>query len=243
MMDAKSEEFQRLPKHVAVIMDGNGRWAKARGLPRTAGHSEGSEAARNLVSACTKRGIPYLTLYAFSAENWQRPEQEICELMRLLRHYLSREVDTLHKNNVRLKVIGDRSQLELSVQEAIAKAEEYTANNQALELTLALSYGSRQEIISAVQSILDRSKAEKDRLIVDEETIKQHLYTANTPDPDLLIRTGGEQRISNFLLWQIAYAELWFTDTLWPDFSEEDFDEALKAFAKRERRYGLAPKN
>ncbi|MDE3015966.1 MAG: isoprenyl transferase [Pseudomonadota bacterium] len=230
-----------IPRHVAVIMDGNGRWAKSRGLPRTAGHKKGADALRNIMNACRNAGVSYLTIYAFSSENWKRPESEISDLMQLLRHYLQQELETLHENKVRLRFIGDLSPLVKDIRASIDDAVEVTAKNSAFNLTVALSYGARQEILRAARRLAEKisSGALKPENI-SEEDISRSLDTSDLPDPDLLIRTGGEQRLSNFLLWQSAYTEFYFTETLWPDFGQAHFTEALKDYARRERRYGTA---
>jgi undecaprenyl diphosphate synthase len=230
-----------LPQHVAIIMDGNGRWAKARGLPRIAGHRRGAEAARRAVTAAAELGIPYLTLFGFSSENWKRPTAEIQDLMSLLRHYLYGEIAELHRNGVRLKVIGQLARLAPDIVGLIEHAENLTRDNSKITLTMALSYGGRAEIVAAVQGIVAQvacGALAADQ--VDENCIARHLFTANIPDPDLLIRTSGEQRISNFLLWQCAYSELVFTKTLWPDFSKRDLEQAIDEFCDRERRYGAS---
>lgn len=230
---------QQLPAHVAIIMDGNGRWAKSRGLPRTAGHKKGAEALRNLLVECQDMGIRYLTIYAFSSENWNRPQTEVSDLMQLLRFYLEKELRTLIKHGIRLKVIGDLSQVEPSIRKQIATAEEKSAHSDRFQLTVALSYGARNELAQATRCIAEKVKSgELNTEDITEETISAHLYTAALPDPDLLIRTGGEQRLSNFLLWQQAYTELFFTPVYWPDFGIEHFKQALEEYAKRERRYG-----
>jgi undecaprenyl diphosphate synthase len=230
-----------LPRHVAIIMDGNGRWAKARGLPRIAGHRSGAEAARRTVTAAAELGIPYLTLFGFSSENWKRPSTEIHDLMALLRHYLRGEIAELHRNGIRLKVIGQIARFAPDIVGMIEDAEAATRDNPRITLTIALSYGGRAEIVAAVRSIAAQVACRKlDPDAVDEECIARHLFTADLPDPDLLIRTSGEQRISNFLLWQCAYSELVFTKTLWPDFSKHDLDRAIDDFCGRERRYGAS---
>jgi undecaprenyl diphosphate synthase len=229
------------PRHIAIIMDGNGRWAKARGLPRIAGHRQGAEAVRRTVRAAGDLGIPYLTLFGFSSENWKRPLQEIDDLMGLLRHYLRGEIAELHKNGVRLRVIGDRERLASDIVTLIANAEALTRANSGVNLTIALSYGGRAEIVAAVRAIAARSAdgglSPGD---IDETVISRYLFTAGIPDPDLLIRTSGEQRISNFLLWQCAYSELVFTKTLWPDFGPADLEQAIADFGCRDRRYGAS---
>lgn len=232
-------EDDNIPTHVAVIMDGNGRWARKRGRPRHAGHRAGVGAVRETVEVAAKRGISYLTVFAFSSENWSRPREEISKLMGLFVEALQREVDELHQNNVRLRFIGARQQLQPGLQDKIAAAEQQTAGNTGLGLQVAVAYGGRWDIVQAVRRLAMRVK--QGHLSVDDiddDSVAQELELAGIPDPDLLIRTGGEQRISNFLLWNLAYAELWFCDSLWPDFGERQFDEALTFFARRERRFG-----
>jgi len=230
-----------LPRHIAIIMDGNGRWAQARGLPRIAGHRQGAEAVRRTVRAAGELGIPYLTLFGFSSENWKRPLTEIDDLMGLLRHYLRGEIAELHRNGVRLRVIGDRERLAPDIVTLIANAEELTRENSGVNLTIALSYGGRAEIVAAVRMLAAKAAAgELPADEIDEAVISRHLFTADIPDPDLLIRTSGEQRISNFLLWQCAYSELVFTKTLWPDFGRADLEQAIADFGCRERRYGAS---
>ena len=229
------------PVHVAIIMDGNGRWARARGLPRTAGHKRGAEAVKTAAESAAQLGVQYLTLFGFSSENWKRPRAEISDLMGLLRYYLQNELDYLCKQGVRLRVIGERKRLAPDIVDLIESAERQTAGNCRLTLIIALSYGSRAEIADASRRLAERAAAGLLRPTdIDEGMLSENLYTADIPDPDLLIRTSGEKRISNFLLWQLAYAELIFLDTLWPDFSREDFTEALREFRRRERRYGAA---
>jgi undecaprenyl diphosphate synthase len=230
-----------LPRHIAIIMDGNGRWAQARGLPRIAGHRRGAEALRRTLEAAGDLGVPYLTLFGFSSENWKRPHDEVDDLMGLLRHYLRGEIAELHRNGVRLRVIGDRARLSAEIVALIENAETLTRDNQAINLTVALSYGGRAEIVAAARAVA--AKAAAGKLLpqaIDEDVIAAHLFTADLPDPDLLIRTSGEQRISNFLLWQCAYAELVFTKTLWPDFGRDDLEQAIAEFGGRERRYGTS---
>jgi undecaprenyl diphosphate synthase len=227
------------PKHVAIIMDGNGRWAKARGLPRTAGHRKGVEAVRRTVEAARELGVPYLTMFGFSSENWRRPEGEVFDLMQLLRFYLRSEIAELHKNGVRLRVIGDRAKLSGDIVTMIEKAEELTRNNTELNLIIALSYGARQEIVEATrQMVRDALEGRLSPEEITEESFSARLLTRDIPDPDLLVRTSGEQRISNFLLWQSAYTELVFVDTLWPDFTKRDLEDAIREFNRRDRRYG-----
>jgi undecaprenyl diphosphate synthase len=240
-MSEASVSPRSLPRHIAIIMDGNGRWAKARGLPRIAGHRRGAEAVRRTVTAAGELDIPYLTLFGFSSENWKRPLGEVDDLMGLLRHYLRGEIAELHRNRVRLRVIGDRARLATDIVTLIDNAEALTRDNTGVNLTIALSYGGRGEIVAAVRTLA--AKAAAGRLppeAIDEDTISRHLFTADIPDPDLLIRTSGEMRISNFLLWQCAYAELVFTKALWPDFGRPDLEQAIADFGCRERRYGAS---
>jgi undecaprenyl diphosphate synthase len=230
---------KKLPIHVAVIMDGNGRWAHARGLPRTQGHMEGAESARAVAKCCVEFGIPYLTLYAFSTENWRRPQDEVEFLMLHLARFLVERREELAQNSIRLQAIGRIGELPEAVQRELRGTMEATRNASALTLTLALNYGSRSEIVDACRELAARVQAgalAPDQ--IDEERISGCLYTRDVPDPDLLIRTGGERRVSNFLLWQISYAELCLTDVLWPDFRREAFLETLRDYAKRERRFG-----
>jgi undecaprenyl diphosphate synthase len=227
----------RLPQHIAVIMDGNGRWAKRRRLPRIAGHRAGIRAVRQAVEACARLGVPYLTLYAFSVENWKRPHSEVRLLMALLREYLKKEIGELNKHNIRLAVIGRIGELPKPVQTDLQVALEKTRQNTGMRLTLALNYGARTELIDAVRALAEKLKRDG-TMPIDEATFSQFLYTHDVPDPDLLIRTSGELRLSNFLLWQVAYAEIWVTDTLWPDFTQKDLFQAIIDFQKRERRYG-----
>jgi undecaprenyl diphosphate synthase len=228
-----------LPKHLAIIMDGNGRWAKQKGLLRAFGHENGTKSVRLTVETCAKLGIKNLTLYAFSTENWNRPKLEVDTLMKLLISSLKNELQTLQDNNIQLNSIGNLEMLPKSAQKELLDVIRKTENNSRMILTLALSYGSREEIISAIKKISDKVKNNIISLdSIDESIINQHLYTQNLPDVDLLIRTSGEHRISNFLLWQIAYAELYFTDVLWPDFKEDDLYEAIISYQKRERRFG-----
>jgi undecaprenyl diphosphate synthase len=230
-----------LPRHIAIIMDGNGRWAQARGLPRIAGHRRGAEAVRRTLTAASELGIPYLTLFGFSSENWKRPLAEVDDLMGLLRHYLRGEIAELHRNNVRLRVIGDRDRLSPDIVTLITNAEALTRDNGGVNLTIALSYGGRAEIIAAMRAMAEKAATgELAPEAIDEASVSRHLFTADIPDPDLLIRTSGEQRISNFLLWQCAYSELVFTKRLWPDFGREDLEEAIADYGCRERRYGAS---
>lgn len=225
--------------HVAIIMDGNGRWAKERGRPRIEGHRQGAEALRRTLEACAEHGVKWLTVYAFSSENWGRPEQEVNDLMGLLKHYINKEVDSLHKQQIAVRFIGDRSRLSDDIRQMLEKTEEKTIENAKFHLNIALSYGSKQELVHACQQIVhDVKQGKLTAEAITEKTIAEKLYTSGIPEPDLLIRTGGEQRLSNFLLWQMAYTELYFTETLWPDFDAEDIKRAIEAYGKRERRYG-----
>ena len=228
-----------IPTHVAVIMDGNGRWAKQRGLPRVEGHRNGVESVRTIVRSAGEVGIKYLTLYAFSVENWNRPKDEVDTLMKFLARFLKNEIGELNKNNVRLEAIGQIWRLPEFVQEQLEKTKAALAKNNGLTLILALSYGGRQEIVEAVRAIATKSKAgQLEPAEITEQVISQHLYTKNFPDPDLLIRTSGEMRVSNFLLWQISYTELVVTPTLWPDFRKAQLVESLEEYARRHRRFG-----
>ena len=227
----------RLPQHIAIIMDGNGRWARRRRLPRIAGHRAGIKAVREAVEACARLGIPYLTLYAFSVENWKRPHTEIKLLMSLLRQYLKKELGELNRQNIRLEVIGRIHELPKPVVHDLQNTMDRTRQNSGMRLILALNYGARAELVDAVNSLLAQVKS-NGAMTADEALLSEHLYTRGLPDPDLLIRTSGELRLSNFLLWQVAYAELWVTETLWPDFTRADLFRAIIDFQKRERRYG-----
>jgi undecaprenyl diphosphate synthase len=227
------------PHHVAIIMDGNGRWAKARALPRIAGHRRGADAVRRVVRGAGELGVPVLTLFAFSTENWTRPADEVNDLMGLLRHYLRNELEELHKNGARLRVIGNRERLDADIVRDIADAEQLTRNNTRIDVNICVNYGARDEIVQAARSLARRVAAGDLKADdIDENHFERELLTAGVPDPDLLIRTSGEQRISNFLLWQCAYAELVFVDTLWPDFGKEHLEQAIAEFRRRERRYG-----
>jgi len=233
-------DLARLPRHVAVIMDGNGRWARKRRLPRIAGHRAGIASVRELVETCARLEVPVLTVYAFSKENWKRPKSEVDFLMDLLRDYMRKELDELCANNIRVQIVGRLHDLPEVVQDVLQKAVAATAGNSGLIFNLALSYGGRAEIVDACRELIRSGARPED---VDEETFARHLYTGGQPDPDLVIRTGGEMRVSNFLLWQIAYAELVMTDALWPDFRKRDLFLALQEFQRRERRFGgLSPR-
>lgn len=231
-------DMQRLPRHIAVIMDGNGRWAQRKHLPRVAGHRQGTQTARTTIETCARLNIEALTLYAFSVENWRRPKTETDFLMQLLREYLRQEMPLIQRNNIQLRFLGRSSELPAGVQRDMRDAEEKTAKNSGMVLCLALNYGGRVELVDACNAILAERGAQGSRARVTEEELTQYLYTAGLPDPDLLIRSSGEMRVSNFLLWQIAYAEIFVTETLWPDFNRARLLEALVEFQRRERRYG-----
>ena len=232
---ARQVNFDRLPRHVAVIMDGNGRWAAQRHLPRVEGHRAGIDSVRDIVESSARLGIQVLTLYAFSVENWKRPASEVSTLMALLKRYLRLELNTLLRNNIRFRVIGRSEDLAPDIRRELQLAEEKTAGNGGMLFNIALNYGGRAEIVEAVKRIIQDGVATED---LDERRFSDFLYTAGQPDPDLLIRTSGEMRVSNFLLWQIAYAEIWVTDTLWPDFRKLHLLQAILAYQKRDRRYG-----
>jgi undecaprenyl diphosphate synthase len=232
---ARQVNFERLPQHIAVIMDGNGRWAAQRHLPRVEGHRAGIEAVRDIVESSARIGIQVLTLYAFSVENWKRPPSEVSTLMSLLKRYLRLELNTLLRNNIRFRVIGREQDLAPDIRRELELAEEKTVGNAGMQFNIALNYGGRAEIVEAARRMV-AAGVKPDEL--DERRFSGFLYTAGQPDPDLLIRTSGEMRVSNFLLWQIAYAEIWVTDTLWPDFRKRDLLEAILAYQKRDRRYG-----
>ncbi len=230
-----------VPRHVAIIMDGNGRWAHARGLPRSAGHRQGAEAVKRTLKGALRLGIRNLTLYSFSSENWNRPPEEVEDLMGLLRRYLQSEIADLHKNGIRALVIGDRERLPEDIRALIAEGERRTRDNERLTVTMAISYGGRNEIVGAARALAEAAAAGRlDPAEIDDRRFAAALDTAGTPDPDLLIRTSGEQRISNFLLWQTAYSEFVFTNTLWPDFGEADLAAAIEEYQRRDRRYGAA---
>ena len=233
-----STEKNRL-NHIAIIMDGNGRWAKRRGLPRSAGHKKGAETVKDIAKAVNERGIRFLTLYAFSTENWQRPAEEVKTLMDLLRQYLKYDLEEMRKNNIRIRFIGEEDMLDQDIAESMAQLESKTAGNLGMTLVLAISYGARQEIVAAAKKIAALvKKGDMSESDIDLKLFSDMLYTRDIPDPDILIRTSGEQRISNYLLWQAAYAEMFFTETLWPDFSAEELDKVIEKFYSRERRYG-----
>ncbi|MDX1515230.1 MAG: polyprenyl diphosphate synthase [Woeseiaceae bacterium] len=238
-MQPSPSTAEKLPRHIAVIMDGNGRWARRRALPRHAGHRAGVKSVRATVEQAARRGIEFLTLFAFSSENFRRPPEEVSKLMGLFVEALRREVDELHRNNVRLEFIGNRERLNPSLAEKIAAAEAHTAANDGLNLVVAVAYGGRWDLTEAVRRLAaDVQSGSLQPGAIDEQCFAGKLALGDRPDPDLLVRTGGEQRISNFLLWHLAYAELYFCDTLWPDFREADLDAAIKFFSQRQRRYG-----
>ncbi len=235
---AKKKPPESVPVHVAIIMDGNGRWARSRGLPRLAGHRAGVENLRRLLEAAVEYGVRYLTIYAFSTENWQRPEEEVRGLINILEEVIDRELDQLHKNGVQLQHIGRLEELSPSLQEKVRSAIELTKDNDRLILTVAWNYGGRDEIVHAIKTMISEGLRPEE---ITEETIGSYLYTAGTPDPDLIIRTSGEMRMSNFLIWQSAYSEWYLTPTFWPDFGPDQLLEALHDYAQRERRYGRVP--
>jgi undecaprenyl diphosphate synthase len=228
-------EVSAVPRHIAIIMDGNGRWATGRFLPRVAGHAKGVERVRDVVEACVMRGVEYLTLFAFSSENWRRPAEEVSVLMRLFMTALEREVTKMHVNSIRLKVIGDLSRFDAKLQRMIANAERRTANNSRLTVNICANYGGRWDMMQAIGKMVAAHPGATD---FSEEQLAPHLAMAYAPEPDLFIRTGGEQRISNFMLWQLAYTEMYFTDTYWPDFTGASLDEAILSYQQRERRFG-----
>lgn len=238
-VDNSELDMNNIPKHIAIIMDGNGRWAKARNLPRTMGHKAGVETIRNIVKEADALGVKYVTFYAFSTENWKRPKEEVNALMKLLVQYLRKELDELHENGVVINVLGDISRLPEECINEINRAKEKTKNNTGLVMNMALNYGGRAEIVRAIKNIVLDAKEEKiDINDIDEAFINKYLYTANMPDPDMIIRPSGEQRLSNFLLWQCAYSEFWYSDINWPDFTAENLKEAIIDYQKRNRRFG-----
>ena len=229
----------KMPQHVAIILDGNGRWAKSKGMPRNYGHTVGAKNVETVCQAADELGIKYLTLYAFSTENWNRPQSEVDALMRLLESYLKNCIKTAEKNHMRVRVIGDKTRLGAAFQEKIAKLEEASASNTGLNLTIAINYGSRDEMMRAMRQMMEDYKAGSISMdMVDEKLFSVYLDTKDIPDPDLLIRTSGEQRLSNYLLWQLAYSEFYFTDVPWPDFHKKELELAIEAYNKRDRRYG-----
>ncbi|AFM26618.1 isoprenyl transferase [Desulfomonile tiedjei] len=239
-MSFQTDSQSNFPRHVAIVMDGNGRWAKRRLLPRLEGHRQGAKSVRRAVEFCRRNGIEYLTLYAFSTENWKRPQGEVSGLMKLLMQFIDSELEEIHANDIRLMTIGDLKRLPPHVVEKIQAAIEKTSQNKSMVLNIALSYGGRQDIVNAVLQVHEAIQAGKiEQSEVTEETFEQYLDTASIPDPDLLIRTGGEQRLSNFLLWQSAYAELYFSTVLWPDFDDAEFMKAIEEYRSRQRRFGM----
>lgn len=234
-----ADEIKNIPRHIAIILDGNGRWAKKKFLPRNAGHAAGSKNVEKICSAAWNMGIEYVTMYAFSTENWSRPKDEVDALMKLLYSYLKDCINTSKKNNMQVRVIGDISKLETSLQEKIAELEEVSSYNTGLHFQVALNYGSRDEIKRSIKKIAKEVKEDKLNIDdIDEDVISSHLDTYGIPDPDLMIRTSGEQRLSNYLLWQLAYAEFYFTDVLWPDFDKKELEKAVKFYQTRDRRFG-----
>ena len=227
-----------VPRHIAIILDGNGRWARRRGLPRTAGHAAGSENFRKIATYCKDIGVEYLTVYAFSTENWKRPEDEVKTIMRLLRRYLNEAIDTMERDGMKMRIFGDLSGLSPELQELAHRTDEIADHIDGFQANVCLNYGGRDEIVHAAKRWAEDLAAGRADVELTEEVFSRYLYSANVPDPDLLIRPGGEQRLSNFLLWQCAYAEFYFTDVLWPDFTREELDKAIAVFQSRDRRYG-----
>lgn len=241
-VEAENDKARNRLKHIAIIMDGNGRWAKSRRLPKFAGHKKGADAVRGIVEKCADLDVDFLTLYAFSSENWNRPIEEVNDLMGLLKIYLTKEIAELHKQNIRISFIGSRERLSKNIIALIDDAEAKTKNNSKLRLTLALNYGGQEEIVNAAKNIAEKVKeGDLDVNEVDEKTFAENLYTNDMPEPDLIIRTSGEQRLSNFMLWQAAYAEFVFQDILWPDFTKESLCDAIDEYYRRDRRYGARP--
>jgi undecaprenyl diphosphate synthase len=239
MPPAVNDDLKNIPRHIAIIMDGNGRWAKERGLPRTEGHRNGADTVRRVTEACGELGVEFLTLYAFSSENWKRPKREVEALMKLLEAFLRTKTPEMIEQNVRLQAIGRLHDLPQSCQQQLHRSIEQTSQNTGLTLILALSYGGREEIVDGVKSLLESiERGHLDKCMIDTEVFSKHLYTRYYPDPDLLIRTSGEMRLSNFLLWQLSYTEFYITETLWPDFGKPDLVNAIASYAKRHRRFG-----
>ena len=238
-MENKLEDTWKVPRHVAIILDGNGRWAKAKGMPRNYGHVQGAKTVETICEEAYKMGIQYLTVYAFSTENWNRPKDEVDALMKLLRNYMKTCLQTAKKNRMCVKVLGEKSRLDEDIRTRIAELEEATKENDGLHFQIAINYGSRDEMVRAMKKMAaDRDAGKLSAADISEETFAEYLDTAGIPDPDLLIRTSGEQRLSNYLLWQLAYSEFYFTDVHWPDFSKEELEKAVLAYNKRDRRYG-----
>jgi undecaprenyl diphosphate synthase len=239
MPASANDDLKNIPRHIAIIMDGNGRWAKERGLPRTEGHRNGADTVRRVTEACGELGVEYLTLYAFSSENWKRPKREVEALMKLLEAFLRTKTPEMIEQNIRLQAIGRLHDLPTSCQQQLHRSIEQTSQNTGLTLILALSYGGREEIIDGVKSLLESiERGHLDKGMIDTDVFSKHLYTRYYPDPDLLIRTSGEMRLSNFLLWQLSYTEFYITDTLWPDFGKADLLKAIRSYEKRHRRFG-----
>ena len=239
MTNSAGERGQnRLPRHIAIILDGNGRWAKKRGLPRTAGHASGAENFRRIATYCKNIGIEYLTVYAFSTENWKRPPEEVKTIMRLLGRYLQEAIDTMERDHIRMKIFGDVAGLTPELQAMVARTDEISQRYEGFQANICLNYGGRDEIVHAARRYAEDLAAGRTAGELTEESFSGYLYSAGIPDPDLLIRPGGEQRISNFLLWQCAYSEFYFTDVLWPDFTTEELDKAIAVYQSRDRRYG-----
>ena len=236
--NAAGEQAKCLPRHIAIILDGNGRWAKRRGLPRSAGHIAGAETFRNIATYCKNIGVEYLTVYAFSTENWKRPEDEVKGIMRLLDKYLHEAISDMRKDNIRMKVFGDVTGLSPKLQELIAETDEISKEIEGFQANICVNYGGRAEIVRAAESYARDVKEGKEDGELTEEKLSKYMYSADIPDPELLIRPGGEYRLSNFLLWQCAYSEFYYTDTLWPDFTPEELDKAIAAFNSRDRRFG-----
>lgn len=236
--EVKAGEQRTVPRHIAIILDGNGRWAKNRGLPRTAGHAAGAETFRKIATYCKNIGVNYLTVYAFSTENWKRPDEEVKAIMKLLDKYLHEAIETMERDNIKMKVLGDISLLSEPLQKEIEQTNEISSRYEGFQANLCINYGGRDEIVRAAKQYAKDVAEGKMNEDISEEEFSNYLYSQGIPDPDLLIRPGGEKRISNFLLWQCAYSEFYFTDVLWPDFSEEELDKAINEFLKRDRRYG-----
>lgn len=235
---AGEQEKSGVPRHIAIILDGNGRWAKKRGLPRTAGHAVGSETFRKIATYCRDIGVEYLTVYAFSTENWKRPEEEVKTIMKLLNKYLVEAIETMERDHIRMKVFGDISGLPAELQDLVTKTDEISKKYEGFQANICLNYGGRAEIINAVKRYMSDCENGTADGELTEQQLSNYMYSAGIPDPDLLIRPGGEQRISNFLLWQCAYSEFYFTDVLWPDFTPDELDKAIAEFRRRDRRYG-----
>ena len=235
---AGEQERSGLPRHIAIILDGNGRWAKKRGLPRTAGHAVGAETFRKIATYCKNIGVEYLTVYAFSTENWKRPPEEVKTIMKLLKNYLQEAIDTMERDHIKMKVLGDVSELSEELREMVDRTNEISSHYEGFQANICLNYGGRAEIVNAARRYAEELAAGKADAELTEEMFASYLYSAGIPDPDLLIRPGGETRLSNFLLWQCAYSEFYFTDVLWPDFTSDELDKAIAEFKRRDRRFG-----